>query len=66
MQCISNRIFIFDDVYNDVADDDNGGPLVVVLMMIMTAGRSFGSGVNCRANKKGEMTAVAPHTKILY
>ena len=25
MQCISNRIFIFDDVYNDVADDDNGG-----------------------------------------
>ena len=29
--------------------------MTMAMMMRMTAGTSFGSAVNCRANKKGEM-----------
>ena len=39
--------------------------IMIMMMMRMTAGTSFGSAVNCLANKKGEMTTL-PTPNVLY
>ena len=40
--------------------------MMMMMMMRMTAGTSFGSAVNCLGNKKGEMTTLPPPINVLY